>query len=421
MTMDYSIPGALPRETTVMIIGAGPTGLALALSLQRAGISHVIVDRLAQGLNTSRAGVIHAHTLDVLNRLGVAKELTSHGLTVSHFRIREEGKILLDLGFGALPSAHPYLLMLPQDETERILAERLEAAGGRVRRGWTATGVHQSENEAEVTMEGPGGKTAVKASYVVGADGMHSLVREAMGTPFEGGAYAESFVLADVRMEWPGGTEEVSFLFSPEGLVVVAPLPGGRFRVVATFANPPAEPSIGDIQALLERRGPKGGGVRVSELIWSSRFRIHHRVAKSYRSGRLLLMGDAAHVHSPAGGQGMNTGLVDAVVLGELLQRAIADGDGRVLDEYERLRRPAALQVVQMAGRLTEVATIRAGWKRHLRNAVLHFLNIFPPARRRLLMNLSGLSRRAMATLPPRVAPSAATALRLQATQGEGK
>ena len=329
--------------------------------------------------------------------------------------------MLLDLGFGSLPSSHPYLLMLPQDQTERILAERLESAGGKVSRRWTATAVRQEEGEAEVTLEGPNGTAAVKARYVVGADGMHSLVREAMGTAFEGGSYAESFVLADVRMEWPSGTEEVSFLFSPEGLVVVAPLPGGRYRVVATFANPPAEPTIGDIQALLDRRGPKGHGVRVSDLIWSSRFRIHHRVANSYRRGRLLLMGDAAHVHSPAGGQGMNTGLVDAVVLGGLLRRAIQEGDDGALEHYERLRRPAAMKVVGMAGLLTEVATVRAGWKRGLRNAVLHFLNVFPPARRRLLMNLSGLSRRAMATLPPRLATNGTTALRLQTTQGEGK
>ncbi len=133
---------------------------------------------------------------------------------------------------------------------------------------------------------------------------------------FEGTAYGQSFVLADVRMEWPLGQTEVSLCFSPAGLVVVAPLPDGSFRIVATMDEAPETPSLADIQKLLDERGPQASRARIKHVVWSSRFRVHHRLASSYRDGRILLMGDAAHVHSPAGGQGMNTGLVDAVVLG---------------------------------------------------------------------------------------------------------
>jgi 2-polyprenyl-6-methoxyphenol hydroxylase-like FAD-dependent oxidoreductase len=179
-------------------------------------------------------------------------------------------------------------------------------------------------------------------------------------------------------------------------MVVVAPLPSGSHRVVATLENAPEQPGMRDIQALIDSRGPETGRNTVKEVVWSSRFRIHHRVANAYRHGRLLLMGDAAHVHSPAGGQGMNTGLVDALVLGQLLAKIIKNG-GResLLDTYEQLRRPAAVQVLALAGRLTGLATVRGTLKRTLRNAVLSLMNVLPPVRRQVVMNLSGLSRKA--------------------------
>ncbi|MEZ5399911.1 MAG: NAD(P)/FAD-dependent oxidoreductase [Bryobacteraceae bacterium] len=414
----HNTASPLPPATGVLIVGAGPAGLALALSLQRAGISHVIVDKLPQGLNTSRAGVIHAHTLDVLSQLGVSNELVRHGLPISRFRIRDGDRMLLQLGFESLPSPHPYLLMLPQDCTERILAERIEAAGGFVHRGYAATALHRTGAGVEVTLQGPSGQAVVTAGYVVGADGMHSLVRDFVGTPFEGSAYADSFVLADVRMDWPFGNGEVSFFFSPAGLVVVAPLPGKRYRVVATVAEAPPQPSMELVQSLLDSRGPRQRRARVLELLWSSRFRVHHRLARHYRSGRFFLMGDAAHVHSPAGGQGMNTGLVDAVVLGELLRRAIRNGDDSILDEYERLRRPAAEKVLRLSARLTAIGVVRDGIRRWLRNAALSFLNAFAPGRNTLVRSLSGLSRAALASLPPDIAPSAVPVSRLQPTSG---
>jgi 2-polyprenyl-6-methoxyphenol hydroxylase-like FAD-dependent oxidoreductase len=388
----------LPATTEVLIVGAGPTGLALAVALRQAGIDHVLIDRLAKGQNTSRAAVIHAHTLEALEPLGVVGDLVGRGLKIERFALRDRDRALLQLQFGQLPSIYDFLLMLPQDVTERVLADRLAALGGTIHRGVTATSVTQDPTGARVDVRSAAGEQAITARYVVAGDGMHSLVREAAGIGFEGSARAESFILADVRMRWPLGRDEVSLLFSREGMVVVAPLPDGGFRIVATMENAPETPGVADITALLDARGPSGGQAAVEAVLWSSRFRIQHRLAASYRNGRLFLMGDAAHVHSPAGGQGMNTGLVDAVTLGHILADVIS---GRRpegwLDHYGALRRPAAERVLSLAGRLTKIAVTRSAPQRVLRNAALSIAGALPPVKDRLAMNLSGLARRDLA------------------------
>jgi 2-polyprenyl-6-methoxyphenol hydroxylase-like FAD-dependent oxidoreductase len=390
----------IPERTDVLIVGAGPTGLALSIGLQQAGIDHVIVDRLTEAPNTSRAAVVHAHTLEVLESIGVAGDLTARGLLVERFSIRDRGRPLLQVGFERLPSAYPYLLMLPQDVTETVLRERLVRAGGSIERGVTVTGVVAEAGRARATVESTDGVQTIEARYVVGADGVQSVVREAAGIRFDGETYPHSFVLADVRMDWPYRQQEVSLFFSPAGLLVVAPLPGGAYRVVATLDPAPEQPAADDIQRLIDARGPAAQRARVIEVIWGSRFRVHHRLADAYRRGPMLLMGDAAHVHSPAGGQGMNTGLVDAVVLSRILADVLRGArPAAALDEYERLRRPAARQVLGMVGRLTAMATARHAASQAVRNAVLSAINRLPPARRQVVMNLSGLSRSALAQL----------------------
>jgi 2-polyprenyl-6-methoxyphenol hydroxylase-like FAD-dependent oxidoreductase len=290
--------------------------------------------------------------------------------------------------------------MLPQNVTEAVLADRILELGGKVHRGVTAKAMVQDAESVRVTLDDNGTDRTISARYVVGADGMHSVVREATGIGFEGGAYDGSFVLADVHLDWPLG-DEVSLFFSPAGLVVVAPLPDGSFRVVATMDEAPEKPTTADIQAWIDGRGPTESGAKVRDVVWSSRFRLHHRIADSYRKGRLVLMGDAAHVHSPAGGQGMNTGLVDAVVLGQVLTDVVKGKRPEdALDLYETLRRPAALQVLELAGRMTGMATMRSPLKRFVRNAVMSLVNLNPLAKRRIAMALSGLSRAALARLP---------------------
>ncbi|HYD56757.1 MAG TPA: FAD-dependent monooxygenase [Burkholderiales bacterium] len=390
-----------PLNTDVLIVGAGPAGLALANTLARAGVRFLVLDRLAQGQNTSRAAVLHAHTLEMLEPLGVCVRLEAAGLKLAKFSIRDRARALVSLCFDALPSRYAGILMVPQNVTEEILADALVAAGGKVGRGWMVESVIDLGDRVRAIAARGAERRAIDARYVVGADGMHSVVRHTAGIGFSGHRYDESFVLADVEMQWSHGRDEVKLYFSPAGLVVVAPLPAGTFRIVATLADAPEFPGEQVVQAILDARGPQHGSAKVSKVVWSSRFRIHHRVADRYRSGRFLLVGDAAHVHSPAGGQGMNTGLVDAVVLGRMLGDVLAGRrDDAFLDAYEDLRRPAAVQVLGLAGRLTRLATMKRPEERLVRNVVLSLVNRLPFARRRLEMALSGLSRRDAALVP---------------------
>ncbi|MEU9302571.1 FAD-dependent monooxygenase [Streptomyces sp. NPDC048269] len=378
----------LPVRTEVAIVGAGPTGLALAVTLAGAGVDFVLLDRQGEGANTSRAAVVHARTLEVLDELdpagALSAELIGRGVPVSRFRIRDGVRPLAEIPFDGLRTAHPYALMVPQYETEAVLLQRLRALGGDVHRPYEVTEVAQDADGSGVTLTTATGET-LHASYAVGADGGHSTVREAAGIGFTGSAYEESFVLADVAMDWAPGPGEVSLTFGAAGLTVVAPLPGKHYRIVATVADAPAEPDLAFVQRLLDERAP--GQATVTALAWSSRFRIHHRVADRYRAGRLLLAGDAAHVHSPAGGQGMNTGIQDGYALG----RALATGQ---LDAYEARRRPVALRVVALTDRMTRVATTRNPALRAVRNAVLPVLARVPALRDRLATELAELDYR---------------------------
>lgn len=396
----------LPAQTDILIVGAGPTGLVLAATLQQAGVDHLLIDALEEGQSTSRAAVIHAHTLEMLDAIDVVGPLVGQALPLSHFTIRDRDRSLLALSFDKLPSAYRHLLMVPQSTTEAVLQARLAELGGEIHRGVSALGAVADAEGATVRLKAPTGEQRVQARYVVGADGMHSIIRDAAGIAFKGEAYGESFVLADVEMDWPLGATEVSLFFSPAGLVVVAPLPDGSFRVVATLDDAPEKPTIDDIQRLLDARGPAKQACRVTAIGWASRFRVHHRLADTYRSGPFLLMGDAAHVHSPAGGQGMNTGMVDAVVLGQALTRVVRDGaPDAVLDDYARIRRPAAQEVLTLASRLTRLATVRSSPARILRNLMLSLLNRVPSFKRKLTLGLSGLGRRTSSKLPQPALP----------------
>ncbi|MCO5999631.1 FAD-dependent oxidoreductase [Actinoallomurus rhizosphaericola] len=372
----------LPDTTEVAIVGAGPTGLALAASLTDRGKDVVLLDKAAEGANTSRAAVVHARTLEVLEPLEVSGELVERGVIVPTFTVRDRDRTLMRIDFGGLPSAHPYTLMVPQSTTEEVLLRRLRALGGDVHRGREVTAVTGDAEGATVRLAD--GAT-VRARYVVGADGMHSVVREQAGIGFTGDAYPQSFVLADVHLEWDLPGDEVQLFFSPDGLVVVAPLPGGRHRVVATVDDAPEHPDVADVRGLLAARGPRSAPARVHDVVWSSRFRVHHRMAGHYRAGRIFLAGDAAHVHSPAGGQGMNTGIQDAVDLA----RRLADG---AEDGYEDARRPVALDVVAMTDRMTRAATAGGPAARAVRNTLLTVAGHNAAVRRRLAMRLSELA-----------------------------
>ena len=378
-----------PQQAEVVVVGAGPVGLAVAVGLRLHGHDVVVVDKQAEGANTSRACVIHPRTLEVLEQFGVTKRLVDLGLELEDFAIRAGDRKLIPVGFADLPTAYPFVTMIPQPVTEQVLLERLEELGGSVLRPYAATGLTQSADGAEVTLDNG---DVIKAQYVVAADGMNSTIRELAGLRMPGNTLQISCSLVDVRVDGGLPVDEVALYFASAGLLVVAPLPDGSFRLVAEVHDAPEHPDLAYAQQLLVDRGPRKSHPKVTEVVWGSRFRIHERVADRYRAGRVLLAGDAAHTHSPAGGQGMNLGLRDAVTLADALSRALK-GDDADLDVYAESCREEAVRVIGLAHRLTRLANV-PHVVRPIRNAVLSLIGRVSKTQNGLAKQLAGFPER---------------------------
>ncbi|MEU7850135.1 FAD-dependent oxidoreductase [Micromonospora parva] len=379
----------LPTSTDVLVVGAGPTGLATALTLARRGVEVTVLDRLATPPITSRAAVVHAYTLEVLDRIGAAAPLIAQAVRTPRFTVRDRDRVLLSVPFHELPSRFPYALLISQAVTETVLTEKLAELGVQVRRPCQLTGLSRAGDGLLAQVDGQ----AVRARFVVGADGLHSTVRQLAGIGFTGSSDEESFVLADVRVHSVLPRDEAALFLARPGPLVWAPLPGGVVRLVAAVQNAPAEPDAAYLQTLLDERGPVRRPDRVTDVVWGSRFRVHHRIADTFRAGPVLLAGDAGHVHSPAGGQGMNLGICDAVALGTAVADVLDGGPETLLDDYDARQRPMAEDVMSFAAGLTRMAAVSPAG-RPARDVLLRLLGAVPPARRRIALRLSGLSHR---------------------------
>ncbi|MGA8506113.1 MAG: FAD-dependent monooxygenase [Candidatus Sulfotelmatobacter sp.] len=371
------------RTTDVLIVGAGPTGLSLALSLLVRGRKFTIVDKVAEGDNTSRAAVVYPATLEELDPYGVAERLVSKGIRTPRFTIRDRDRVLTPVPFDKLHTAFPFTLLVSQAVTEATLLERFKQLGGQVLRPHTAVGIEQDDASVVVTFgDGP----PMRAKIVVGADGAHSTVREQSGINSRRSNTGASYALADVHLSGGVPNNELVVYFSPAGHMVVFPLPGGIHRVVAHVDQAPEHPDVSFLQSLMDTRGPQAERATIYDIVWGSRFLTHHALADHYRVGRVVLAGDAAHEHSPLGGQGMNLGISDAAILGRVLSAILEGAPLTLLDSYNDIQRPIAEQVISITKLLTRTATMPQSFV-FLRNMVVGAFS--PLIRTRLARRLS--------------------------------
>ncbi|MFI1000572.1 FAD-dependent monooxygenase [Streptomyces galbus] len=401
---------------SVIVVGAGPTGLLLAGDLATAGVPVTLLDKRPREIsNLSRAFVLHARTLEELDARDLADRLESVGRPLENLQLFGR----LDLGLDGLRSRFRHVLVIPQYEVEKALLERAERAGVTFRYGTEVTRLTQDADGVTVTVtssgedtgkgtgkesgedrgEGSGGAPATErlhASYVVGADGLHSTVRKAVGLPFPGRAVIRSVVLADVRLaEEPEALLTVNA--TGKAFAFLAPFGDGYHRVIGwnrdRVVADHAPLDLDEVKQIT--RLALGRDFGMHDPRWMSRFHSDERQAPAYRVGRVLLAGDAAHVHSPAGGQGMNTGLQDAANLGwKLAQVVHGRADDALLDSYQTERHPIGRAVLRSSGGIVRLAMAHRPWSRALRAAVSGVVDSVAPVRRRATGQVTGLGYR---------------------------
>jgi 2-polyprenyl-6-methoxyphenol hydroxylase-like FAD-dependent oxidoreductase len=370
----------------VLVVGGGPTGLLLAGDLAAAGVPCTVLERRRSESNLTRAFAVHARTLEQLDARGVADELVATGVPVRRLRLLGDG----ELDLGELPTRFPFVLCTPQYNTERVLRERAERLGAELVAGAEVLAVRQDAHGVEVDVRG---QESRRAAYLVGADGLRSRVRGALGLSFPGRAVVRSVMLADVRLRRePAHPLLVGASADAFGLVV--PFGDGWHRIIAWNRRHqlPDDAPV-DLDELSQTlRDALGQDLEPYAARWSSRFHADERQVSSYRVDRVFLAGDAAHVHSPAGGQGMNTGLQDAANLGwKLAAAAHGRAPDGLLDSYHGERHPVGRLVLRLSGATLRAGLVHARPARVGRRLLARAVTTVGPARRRAAGLLSGL------------------------------
>ncbi|WP_285102398.1 FAD-dependent monooxygenase [Promicromonospora sp. MEB111] len=376
-------------DTDVVVVGAGPTGLLLAGDLATAGAHVTVLEKRPAGLsNLTRAFAVHARSLEVLDARGLADELLTRGQQVTSLRLFQ--RLTIDLA--DLPSRFRYVLVAPQYEVERLLRRRAEEAGAVFRHDTRVTALAQDDDGVTVTTaDGPD----LRARYVVGTDGARSTVRDAVGIPFPGRAVIRSMVLADVRLARQPA-DLLTVAAANDSLGFLAPFGDGWYRFIGWHGDRDVsedEPvDLDEVRTIA--RATLHDDFGMTEARFLSRFHADERQAPAYRAGRVLLAGDAAHVHSPAGGLGMNTGMQDAANLGWRLAAALRlpdDAADAVLDGYEAERHPVGRQVLRTSGGILRVATLPGPLVAAVRRSVVGLVSRVAPVRRRAALTVSAL------------------------------
>lgn len=349
-------------NSDVLVVGAGPTGLTMAVELARRGVDVRIIDAASAPTTETRALGVQPRTLELFERLDLAEAAVAEGMKVTDFKVFSESKQFLHLNLEGLDSPYPYLLMLQQPRVEALLNARLESFGVTVERAIElATLRHDSDGVAVELRHGDGTVEHTRTSWLIGCDGAHSTVRHQLGVPFVGAAFEENFAVADVEMDWPLPHNVFHAFLNRGNFAAYFPMPGGLHRL--TIAYRPGQTPTGDVtdeelQAAVDRGAPPGA--RITAVHYAGRFQINQRKVARHSVGRVFLAGDAAHVHSVVGGQGMNTGIQDAFNLGWKLA-AVVNGHAEppLLDSYAEERAPVAHRLVKGTRRATRMTLLR--------------------------------------------------------------
>jgi 2-polyprenyl-6-methoxyphenol hydroxylase-like FAD-dependent oxidoreductase len=387
----------MDRDVEVVVVGAGPTGLMLAGDLAQAGVSCVLLERRAERSGLTRAFTVHVRTLEQLDARGVADELIASGTPISELRYFHGA--VLDLS--GLPSRFPYVLIAPQYQTERVLEERARRLGADIRYGHEVSGLtrHPDGVEVEVRVgaggvrEGQQAKT-IRTAYVVGADGMHSIVRRVLGMPFPGKPVVRSVMLAEVLLATQP-PDVFTINTTGDSFAIIAPFGDGWYRVIAWHRHdqPPESDPVSLEEISETTRRALGTDYGMHDPRWMSRFHSEERQVPRYRDGRVLLAGDAAHVHSPAGGMGMNTSIQDAANLGWKLAATVHGwAPEGLLDSYNTERHPVGRHVLRNSGAIMRMVLTGPQGLGAARTLVARGITGTPFIAERIAGALSGLS-----------------------------
>ena len=365
-------------DPQVLIVGAGPTGLVLALWLAKAGVPFRLIDKAAGPGEASRAMAVQARTLEFYRQLGIADDAVAAGFRLErlHFRNRSRELTVVPLGaVGKGLSPYPFVLSLPQDDHERFLTARLRTAGHAVEWDTELTGFTQAGDGVRATLRKPAGETHWAGAYLCGCDGAHSAVRHGLGVGFPGGTYDQLFFVADARAEGRWSDQDFTVHIAEKTFCLAFPVrEAGMFRFIGLVPESLRDKddlTFDDIRPGIEQVT----GTRVTKVNWFSKYRVHHRVADHFRQGRVFLSGDAGHVHSPAGGQGMNTGIGDAVNLAWKLAAVLGGrASAGLLDSYEAERIPFARSLVKTTDRIFEAIVGRGLFSKLTRGVFAPYL-----------------------------------------------
>jgi 2-polyprenyl-6-methoxyphenol hydroxylase-like FAD-dependent oxidoreductase len=385
-------------NSNVLIAGAGPVGLAMAADLARYGVSVRLIEKSPERTDKSKALVLWSRTLELMDRMDCTTPFLTTGKKVTAVNITAGKEPITKITVDGMRTPHPYALMMPQCDTEELLGDFVTSLGVKVERNIELTDFVASVDGVTSTLRHLDGTAETfESGWLIGSDGAHSTVRHKLGMEFAGETMPSSWVIADVHLSDVPNPEEISIAWHAEGILAVFPIQGSRYRVIAdsglTQAGAAsADPTVEDVQSILDVRGP--GGITVSDPIWLTRFTINERKVANYRSGRVFVMGDAAHIHSPAGGQGMNTGIQDAFNLAwklAMVSRGLGDEE-TLLGSYSAERSPIADDVLKVAGRGTEVALMRGEFKQSIRNHITSFIFGLSPVKNKMADVLTEVS-----------------------------